>query len=85
MEKRLYKSRNERMVFGVCGGIAEYFNVDPTIVRLALVLLVFSGFGIVAYIVAAIVMPEEPVVTSRTQPSEKEVVVEEEDVKEKDE
>lgn len=60
-EKRLYKSRRARMVCGVCGGIAEYFNIDPTLVRLAFVLLTFGwGSGLLAYIVAAVVMPENP-------------------------
>lgn len=59
--KRLYKSRGSRMVSGVCGGIAEYFNIDPTIVRLLFVLLCFGGgSGILAYIIAAIVIPEPP-------------------------
>lgn len=60
-EKRLYKSRRSKMVCGVCGGIAEYFNIDPTLVRLAFVLLTFGwGSGLLAYIVAAVVMPENP-------------------------
>lgn len=56
--KRLYKSRTNRVFFGVCGGIGEYFNIDPTIIRLLLVLLGCTGSGILAYIVAAIIMPE---------------------------
>jgi phage shock protein C len=60
MEKRLYKSRKERMLFGVCGGIAEYFDVDPTLIRLVTVLAWCSGFGFLAYIIAAIVIPEAP-------------------------
>lgn len=60
--KRLYKSTRQRMVSGVCGGIAEYFNIDPTIVRLLFVLLCFGGgSGVLAYIIAAIVIPEPPV------------------------
>ena len=56
--KRLVKSQ-ERKLCGVCGGIAEYFNIDPTVVRLLWLLLVlFAGTGILAYIVAAIIMPE---------------------------
>lgn len=59
--KRLYKSTTNRVVCGVCGGIGEYFNVDPTIIRLLLVLLIFgAGSGLLAYIVAAIIMPEQP-------------------------
>lgn len=59
--KRLYRSRKERMLGGVCGGIAEYFDVDPTIVRLAWVLFTFAGgAGLVAYIIAWIIVPEAP-------------------------
>lgn len=59
--KRLYRSRKERMLAGVCGGIAEYFEVDPTLVRLAWVLFTFvGGAGIVAYIIAWIIVPEAP-------------------------
>ena len=62
MEKKLYRSRTDKKLCGVCGGLAKYFNIDPTIVRLALVLCVlFAGFGILAYIIAALVIPEEPV------------------------
>ena len=61
-EKRLYKARGHRMVAGVCGGIAEYFNIDPTIVRLLFVLFCFgAGSGLLAYIIAAVIMPEPPV------------------------
>lgn len=64
MEKKLYKSTTDKKICGVCGGIAKYFDIDPTIVRLgAAVLTVISvGTGLVAYIVAAIVMPDEPAV-----------------------
>jgi phage shock protein C len=59
--KRLYRSRNERMVAGVAGGIADYFNIDPTIIRLLFVIAtLFGGPGLIAYIVLAIVVPEEP-------------------------
>ena len=59
--KKLYKSRTERMIDGVCGGVAKYFNLDPTLVRIAWVLLTFlGGSGILLYIVAMIVMPKEP-------------------------
>ena len=57
MEKRLYRS-NERLLLGVCGGIGEYFGIDPTIVRLLWILLSFLGFsGVVIYIIAAVIMP----------------------------
>lgn len=55
MGKRLYKSNKDKMLDGVCGGLAEYFGVDPTLIRLAWVLLcAMGGSGVVAYIVAAI-------------------------------
>jgi len=57
--KKLTKSRSNRMICGVCGGIAEYLNIDATIIRIALVLLAFTTAGIIAYIVAAIIMPDE--------------------------
>ncbi len=58
MKKKLYKSNTDKKICGVCGGIAEYFGIDSTIVRLILVLAVlFAGTGVLAYIIAAIVMP----------------------------
>jgi len=61
MGKRLYKSRNDKKISGVCGGIANYFDIDPTIVRIAWVLFSLAyGSGIIAYIIFALVMPEEP-------------------------
>ena len=58
--KKLYKSQYDRKLCGVCGGIAEYFDIDPTVVRLIWVLLVLcAGTGVLAYIIAALVMPEE--------------------------
>jgi phage shock protein C len=57
--KRLFKSNSNRVICGVCGGIGEYFNIDPTIIRLIWVLLGCTGTGIVAYIIAAIIMPEQ--------------------------
>jgi len=62
MVKRLYRSK-DRMISGVCGGIAEYMGADPTLVRLIWALAtVFSGFfpGLIAYIIAAIIIPERP-------------------------
>jgi len=60
MEKRLYRSRKDKMIAGVCGGIAEYFGIDPVIVRLVAVLLLFAnGIGLLAYIILAIVVPVE--------------------------
>ena len=60
MKKKLYKSNTDKKLCGVCGGIAEYFNIDSTLVRLAWVAFTFfGGSGILAYIIAAIVMPAE--------------------------
>ena len=62
MQKRLYKSRTEKKLGGVCGGIAVYFNIDPTIVRLLWLVTVFcGGGGLIAYLIAYIVVPREPV------------------------
>ena len=58
--KKLYRSRKNRMICGVCGGIAEYFNIDPTLIRLSLVLFACTGTGILAYFIAAIIIPDEP-------------------------
>ncbi len=61
MEKRLYKSNVDKKLDGVCAGIAEYLNMDPTVIRLLWVLAtLFVGAGVLAYIVAAIVMPRKP-------------------------
>ena len=57
--KRLYKSRTNRVLCGVCGGIGEYFGIDPAIVRLLCVLLGCTSTGLILYIIAAIIMPEE--------------------------
>lgn len=57
--KKLVKSRSNRMICGVCGGLADYLKVDATVIRIALVLLAFTATGIIAYIVAAIIMPDE--------------------------
>ena len=62
MEKKLYKSNQNKMIDGVCGGIAEYFGVDPTVVRLIWALFsLMGGSGILAYIIAAIIIPRSPV------------------------
>lgn len=61
MEKRLYKSNQQKMLCGVCGGIAEYFHLDPTLIRLAWAIIVLAGgAGLLAYILAAIIIPENP-------------------------
>ena len=61
MEKKLYKSEDNKILFGICGGIGEYFDIDPVIIRLILVVLIFLGFsGVFAYIIAAFVIPRRP-------------------------
>lgn len=63
VEKKLMRSRTNTKIAGVCGGLGEYMDVDPTLIRLVWVLLVFfAGTGILAYIIAWIVMPEAPLV-----------------------
>jgi len=58
-QKKLYRSRKNSMICGVCGGVAEYINIDPTIVRLIWVIAAFPGIGVLAYIIAAIIIPYE--------------------------
>lgn len=59
MEKKLYKSATDKMICGVCGGLAEYFNMDPTVVRIiCAVICAVTGWGLIAYIVYACVAPE---------------------------
>lgn len=63
MEKKLYRSKTDKKVAGVCGGLANYLGIDITVVRLiCLLACLFTGIGLVAYIVAALVIPEEPTV-----------------------
>lgn len=61
MEKKLYKSRTDKKLDGVCAGVGEYLDIDPTVIRLVWVLATaFAGAGLLAYIVAAIIMPRKP-------------------------
>ena len=61
MDKKLYKVQDGKMICGVCAGFAEYFGIDPTLVRLGVaVFCLLGGSGIAAYIVAAIIMPTKP-------------------------
>lgn len=70
--KQLYRSETNKMLAGVCGGIAEYFNADPTLVRIGAVVLVLitGGAGILAYIIAAIVIPVKSATTGTTTPAD---------------
>ena len=61
MSTKLYKSTTDRKLCGVCAGIANYLNIDPTVVRLLWALITFvGGAGVVAYVVCALVIPDEP-------------------------
>lgn len=61
MKKRLQRSRTEKMIGGVCGGLAEYFDVDPTIVRVIWVIItLMAGFGVLAYLILWVIIPQEP-------------------------
>ncbi len=62
MEKRLYRSRNDRVVSGVCAGFGQYFNLDPVLIRVIAVILGFVSFGtaLVLYLVLALIIPLEP-------------------------
>lgn len=61
-DKKIYRSNKDKKLFGVCGGIAEYFEVDSTVVRLGAIFLALCvDGGIFAYLIAALIMPEEPV------------------------
>jgi phage shock protein C len=58
MNKQLTRSHQDRMIAGVCGGLAEYFKLDPTLVRLAFVVLAFAkGFGLLVYLILLVLMP----------------------------
>lgn len=62
MEKKLFKSSRNKVLTGTCGGIGEYFNIDPTLIRLIFVIVTFlGGSGVLIYIVAALVIPNVPV------------------------
>ena len=64
MQKRLYRTENDRQIAGVCGGIAEYFNWDPSLVRIAFALsCLLGGFGIFLYIIMWIIVPAKSRVT----------------------
>lgn len=61
MERRLYRSRTDSMLAGVCGGLGAYLNIDPTLVRLGFVLLALTGgHGVLLYLIMCVVVPPEP-------------------------
>ena len=60
MEKKLYRNTNNKMLAGVCSGLAEYINIDPTVIRLIWALRGLTGTGLLAYLICAIIIPEKP-------------------------
>ena len=61
MKKKLYRSNHDKKIMGVCGGLAEYFGIDPTVVRVIWAIVACcGGTGVLAYIICAIIMPEKP-------------------------
>lgn len=60
--KKLYRIEEGKVIAGVCGGFAEYFNIDPTLIRIGVVVFSLAfGSGILAYIIAALIIPKKPV------------------------
>ncbi|MBR4723450.1 MAG: PspC domain-containing protein [Clostridia bacterium] len=60
MMKKLYKSSTDKKIFGVCGGIAEYFDIDPTVIRLVWAISILClGTGLLAYLIAALILPSQ--------------------------
>jgi phage shock protein PspC (stress-responsive transcriptional regulator) len=77
-DKQLYRSTEDRMLFGVSGGLAEYLNIDPVLVRLFFVLLALStGWGFVVYILLAILMKEDVPVAKANSFDDEEIVIKE--------
>lgn len=60
MEKKLYRNTQNKMLAGVCSGVAEYANIDPTVIRVIWALVGLSGAGLIVYLVCALIIPEKP-------------------------
>lgn len=72
MEKKIYRSRTNSMIAGVCGGLGEYLNVDPTILRVVAVLLIFAdGIGLLAYLIGWVIIPRRPEMEAEVVTSER--------------
>lgn len=70
--KRLYRSRKERIIGGVCGGLGEYLGLDPTVVRLLFAVFAIAyGSGFLAYLILLLVVPQEPLIEDETKAPEK--------------
>lgn len=75
-DKRLVRSRSNKMLFGVCAGLADYLNIDPVIVRLLAVLLtLWNGVGLLIYLVLALIMPQEPEIMPKANAFDDEEIV----------
>lgn len=61
MNKKFYRSNTNKILCGVCGGIGEYFDIDPTIIRLIWAIVACSGTGLLVYFIAAVIIPTEPI------------------------
>jgi len=78
INKKLYRSTGDKIIFGVCGGLGEYFDIDPVIVRIIFVLLtVWGGSGILIYVILAIVVPENSSANTGSKKKNKEKEIEE--------
>ena len=76
--QKLYRSRNDQIISGVCGGLGEFFGIDPTLIRVIFVLLaIFGGSGIVIYLVMWLIVPEEPLAKVSQAPDSQAVEPEE--------
>jgi phage shock protein PspC (stress-responsive transcriptional regulator) len=72
--QKLYRSRDNRMIGGVCGGLGEFFDIDPTLIRLLFVLLtIFGGSGVLVYLVMLLIVPEEPLEGTSSPPVQEQV------------
>jgi phage shock protein C len=72
MQRRIYRSRTNSMAAGICGGLGEYLNVDPTIIRVVAVLLIFAkGIGLLAYLVGWIIIPRRPEMEAEAVPPQR--------------
>jgi len=60
MDKKLYRNTQSKIIAGVCAGLADYINIDPTIIRVIWALVGLSGAGLVAYLICALIIPEKP-------------------------
>ncbi len=67
MTKKIYRSESDRMIAGICGGIAEYFDIDPTLVRIIFAFILLSGSGFILYIILWVVIPSQSQLNSKKE------------------